>query len=78
MNLPIENAISRSISHTEIVPCEFEGEYSDLTVWLNDNITDEVTLSEENDGTVDVASDTWRVNVTLTQAEAEANGRRFV
>lgn len=64
----IENAIARSISHTEIVKCEFIGEYSDLLAWLNDNTDGQNTISEENDGTIDVASDGWRVNVTLVSA----------
>jgi hypothetical protein len=63
--MTIENAIARSISHTEIVKCEFVGEYSDLLAWLNDNTDGQNTVSEENDGTIDVASDDWRVNVTL-------------
>lgn len=66
--MSIENAIARSISHTEIVKCEFVGEYSDLLAWLNDNTDGQNTVSEENDGTIDVASDGWRVNVTLVAA----------
>jgi hypothetical protein len=62
----IENAIARSISHTEIAKCEFAGQYSDLMAWLNDNTDGQQTVSEEIDGTIDVASDDWRVNVTLT------------
>lgn len=65
MTSTLENAIARSISHTEIVHCEFVGEYSDLKAWLNDNVSVEVTLSEENDGSIDVAGYDWRVNVTL-------------
>jgi hypothetical protein len=64
--MTIENAISRSISHDEIVKCEFAGEYNDLLAWLNDNTDGHQTISEEIDGTIDVASDDWRINVTLT------------
>ena len=64
----IEDAIARSISHTEIVKCEFVGEYNDLLAWLNDNTDGQQTISEELDGTIDVASDDWRVNVALVGA----------
>ena len=63
--MTIENAIARSISHDEIVKCEFAGRYSDLLAWLNDNTSGDNTVSEEIDGTLNVAGVDWRVNVTL-------------
>lgn len=67
MNL--ENAIARSCTHNEIVACEFVGTRKEMLAWLNDNTDGDNTISDENDGTIDVANDGWRVRVTLVDAE---------
>lgn len=66
--MTIENAIARSCTYTEIAACEFAGTEKELRVWLNDNTAGGQTISRENDGTIDVADDAWRINVTLTEA----------
>jgi hypothetical protein len=64
----IDDAIERSMQFSEIVECEFPGDYGDLVVWIADNLYVDATLSEENDNTIDVSDDNWRVRVTLEQS----------
>lgn len=67
----IENAVERSISHNEIVACEFDGDYGDLVVFVHETMANgnDAIFSEENDGTVDVDDfdGQWRVRVTLAE-----------
>ena len=67
--MKLENAIAQSCNHTEIVDCNFAGTETELRVWLNDNTAGGQTISRENDGSIDVADDAWRVRVTLVDAE---------
>ena len=68
--MKIEDAIARSISHNEIVRCEFEGDETALTVWLHDNVANgnDAVISRENDGTLDVCDIdmAWRIRVALS------------
>ena len=65
----IENAVARSISHNEIVSCEFAGDWKSLKAHVADTFTNgnDAVFSEENDGTIDIADidGDWRVRVTL-------------
>lgn len=68
----IRDAISRSISHTEIVQVTIErGEHDDAYMAAYEAITSAVTgewdCSNENDGSYDCydLAGTWRVNVTV-------------
>ena len=65
--MTIENAIARSISHTEIVSCEFSGDATDLATFVVTEIenTDDAVFSAENDGTIDIDNGDWRIRVTL-------------
>ncbi len=67
--MTVENAVARSISHSEIAKAEFAGDYGDLAAYVSDTFAngDEAILSEENDGTIDAADrdGDWRINVTL-------------
>ena len=62
--MKIENAIARSCTHNEIVACEFAGTEKELLAWLNDNTSGGQRISHENDGTIDIADESWRVRVT--------------
>ena len=70
MTVTVEQAISRSMSHLEIIQCEFIGEYSDLVGYIEDCCEngDDAIFSIENDGAVDIADieGDWRIRVTLT------------
>ena len=65
----IENAVARSISHNEIVVCEFSGDRKSLQSHVADTFANgnDAVFSEENDGTIDIADidGDWRVRVTL-------------
>ena len=69
----VENAVARSISHTEIVACDFDGDYGQLVAFVEENFANgnDAIFSEENDGTVDIADidGDWRIKVTLSGAE---------
>jgi len=74
----LEQAIARSISHTEIVHLEFPGDGSDLVALLNEIIDVDFDLEwVEVDGVVDcwVADPAnadqmlWRLNVTVSCGE---------
>jgi hypothetical protein len=67
--MTLENAIAGSCTHNQIVDCEFAGTEKELLVWLNDNTAGGQRISRENDGSIDVADDAWRVRVTLVDAE---------
>ncbi len=65
--MTLQTAIDRSVSHTEIVACEFAGDYDDLSAALAAEgiSSDDYVAMAENDGTIDVAADDWRLRVTL-------------
>ena len=65
--MTIQNAIARSVSHTEIVACEFSGDAAELATFVATELenTDDAVFSEENDGTIDVDNGDWRIRVTL-------------
>ena len=64
--MTIQNAIARSISHTEIVACEFAGDAAELATFVATEInSDDAVFSEENDGTIDIDNGDWRIRVTL-------------
>jgi hypothetical protein len=67
----VEQAVARSISHTEIVKCEFAGDYAQLLAFVSDTFANgnDAIFSEELDGTIDVADidGDWRINVTLAK-----------
>lgn len=63
--MTIESAIERSCTHNEIVECMFAGTEKNLREWLNDNTSGGQTISKENDGSIDVADDGWRIRVKL-------------
>ena len=65
--MTIENAIARSCTHNEIAYCEFAGTEKELRAWPCDNTAGQQVISRENDGTIDVADDDWRVRVTLVE-----------
>ena len=69
MKMTIENAVARSISHNEIVSCEFSGDWKALKAHVSDTFANgsDSVFSEENDGTIDIANTygDWRVRVTL-------------
>lgn len=65
----IEQAVARSMSHTERVSCDFEGDYGALVAFVEETFAsgNDAIFSEELDGTIDIADidDDWRINVTL-------------
>ena len=70
--MDIEEAIERSITHTERVDVEFCGSQLDLECFICENYANgnDAIFSVENDGTIDVADidGDWRICVTLIDA----------
>ena len=73
MTTELQSAISRSISHNEIVHCEWDGGgEAALVAELSSIFEGDVESVRENDGTIDVwgCGDAdvmdWRLRVTLT------------
>ena len=75
--MTIENAVARSISHTEIGYCEFRGDIGKLEDYISDAFENgnDAIFSVENDGTIDVADcdDEWRIRVTLVEVVTYRN-----
>ena len=70
----VADAISRSISHTEIVACEYDGQETDLLTWIEENTADckDFDYSQENNVTLDIYSTTpgygaWRIRVSVNE-----------
>lgn len=67
--MTLENAVARSISHNEIVDCQFAGDWKSLQAYVSDTFANgsDAVFSEENDGTIDIADfdGDWRVRVTF-------------
>jgi len=66
MATTLQEAIDRSRNQDEIARATFRGDEADLLVAIDQLCDGEIDSARENDGTIGVWGDGWRINVSLS------------